>query len=314
MVLYKRLMHINEMARQPWPRGWLWWPWLKVSVSTWYLTPWSNPIYTGVTISVLSSCWFLGLMRYLNNVFGVWMPPDQFWHCTIVALTLTTATLCSTLFIISMTFDRFYSTIMPHKAASFNMVKRAKLIIFFIIFVSVVCNIPHGFLTTDAGGQCLPYGKAAQYTLGQIYYYFSNVLNWAFSFVSLLIMNTLIIHTLRKRLKFNISTTEGPGHGQVQSQNFKIRNSEKQAYTLLLSVTFGFLVLTTPMYALSVYTKVYDYMKTPHSFAGFYLFYSVAQKAYYTNFGINFYLYVISGQKFRSDLVKLIRSNHLNTL
>ena len=63
------------------------------------------------------------------------------------------------------------------------------------------------------------------------------------------------------------------------------------------------------MYALSVYTKLYDYMKTPYSFAGFYLFYSVAQKAYYTNFGINFYLYVISGQKFRSDLVKLIRSN-----
>ena len=92
-----------------------------------------------------------------------------------------------------------------------------------------------------------------------------------------------------------------------------MKNSEKQVYTLLLSVTFGFLVLTTPMYALSVHTKVYDYMKTPHSFAGFYLFYSVAQKAYYTNFGVNFYLYVISGQKFRSDLVKLIRSN-LNTV
>ena len=126
------------------------------------------------------------------------------------------------------------------------------------------------------------------------------MLNWAFPFVSLVIMNTFIIHTLRKRLKFNIVTTEGnsQGQNQGQGQNFKMRNSEKQVYTLLLSVTFGFLILKTPMYALSVYTKVYDYMKTPYSFAGFYLFYSVAQKVYYTNFGINFYLYVISGQKF----------------
>ena len=164
------------------------------------------------------------------------MPPDQFWHCTIVALTLTTATLCSTLFIISMTFDRFYSIIMPHKAASFNTVKRAKLSIFFIIFLSVVCNIPHGFLTTYAGGQCLPYGKVTQSTFGQIYYYFSNVLNWVFPFVSLLIMNTCIIHTLRKRLKFNIGTTEceGQGQNQGQGQNFKMKNSEKQVYTLLL--------------------------------------------------------------------------------
>ena len=122
-------------------------------------------------------------------------------------------------------------------------------------------------------------------------------------------MNTFIIHTLRKRLQSSLGTTEVQSQGQGQGPNFKMKNSEIQVYTLLLLVTFGFLLLTTPMYALSVYTKVYDYLKTPYSFAGFYLFYSVAQKAYYTNFGINFYLYVISGQKFRSDLLRLIQGN-----
>ena len=38
---------------------------------------------------------------------------------------------------------------------------------------------------------------------------------------------------------------------------------------------------------------------------GFYLYYNVAQKLHYTNHGINFFLYVISGQKFRNDLVRL---------
>ena len=50
-----------------------------------------------------------------------------------------------------------------------------------------------------------------------------------------------------------------------------------------------------------------DYDKTPFDFAGFYIYNSVSQKAIYTNNGINFFLYVISGKKFRTDLVNLFR-------
>ena len=44
-------------------------------------------------------------------------------------------------------------------------------------------------------------------------------------------------------------------------------------------------------------------------YSGYYLFYHVAQKLYHANYGINFFLYVTSGQKFRSDMVKLFRRN-----
>ena len=40
---------------------------------------------------------------------------------------------------------------------------------------------------------------------------------------------------------------------------------------------------------------------TPYYHAGFHLFYQIGD----TNHGINFFLYVISGQKFRSDLINL---------
>ena len=39
-VFYKRLMHINEMARQPWHWERPWWPWLKFSVSN--VIPWQT--------------------------------------------------------------------------------------------------------------------------------------------------------------------------------------------------------------------------------------------------------------------------------
>ena len=39
------------------------------------------------------------------------------------------------------------------------------------------------------------------------------------------------------------------------------------------------------------------------------LFYSVVEKTYNTNNAINFFLYIMSGQRFRTDLVKLFRCN-----
>ena len=50
----------------------------------------------------------------------------------------------------------------------------------------------------------------------------------------------------------------------------------------------------------------------PYYYAGLHLFYQVGEKAYYTNHGINFFLYVISGQKFRTDLRNLFMEKKNN--
>ena len=56
-----------------------------------------------------------------------------------------------------------------------------------------------------------------------------------------------------------------------------------------------------------LYTMLFDYTKTSKAFAGYYLFYHIGQKTYYTNNAIIFFLYVISGQKFCTDLRNLFR-------
>ena len=86
---------------------------------------------------------FSGFISYLRQVHHVDMPPDHNWHCKIGHTVLFTSTFCSTFFILSMTFDRFYSIIMPHKAASFNTVKRAKFTVMCIILFSILYHIPH---------------------------------------------------------------------------------------------------------------------------------------------------------------------------
>ena len=238
-------------------------------------------------------------------VHDIFIPPNQYWYCTLAITVLFTSFLCSTLLILSMTFDRFYSIIRPHKAASFNTIKRAKVTIIGIIIFSILYNIPHLFISDHENWQCLPYGKATGKSYGEFYYWFSFVINYALPFMLLLSMNSVIIHKIRRRTllsyKRNISNA-------VTGQNSKTKNSEAQIFAILLLVTFGFLILTTPGYLLFLFIMLVNFFASPKIFAGYYLFYNVSQKLHYTNHGINFFLYVISGQKFRSDLMRLFVS------
>ena len=200
-----------------------------------------------------------------------------------------------------MTFDRFYSVINPHKAASFNTVKRAKITIVCILIISIIYNLPHLFLSDVENWQCLPYRKAMGHSYGQFYYWLSFVIHYALPFVLLLSMNSVIIHKIRTRAIFTMKGNSAEGHSS------HVKSSERQIFGMLLLVTFAFLILTTPGYLLFLFIMFVDFFKTPELFAGYYLFYSAAQKLHGTNHGINFFLYVISGEKFRTDLLNLLR-------
>ena len=113
-------------------------------------------------------------------------------------------------------------------------------------------------------------------------------------------MNSVIIHALRQRSKLNL------GQGQNEGHASKTKSPDKQIFTILLLVTFGFLILTTPAKVLVFYMSIYK-STTAYYCAGLYLFYQVGEKTYCTNHGINFFLYVMSGQKFRNDLVNLFK-------
>ena len=191
---------------------------------------------------------FSGFTRYLNNSHDVDMPPNQADYCTITITLLWITSLSSTIFILSMTFERFYSIIMPHKAALFNTVKRAKIIILCAVMVSVVYNLPHIFITTS-GRRCGAFGKAMKTSIGKFYYWFSAVLNFVLPFILLLIMNCFIIHTIRQRPDLSSNRSQIKGQGSSQGQQPKIKKSEMQIFIILLLVAFGFLVLTTPAYA-----------------------------------------------------------------
>ena len=247
------------------------------------------------------------LLRYLNQVHDIDFPPDQFWHCAFVNTTFSFTSMCSSYSIISMTFERFYSIIRPHKAASFNTVNKAKKIISCTVLCSIIFSIPHVFVTVLNGKDCVPYVGGFRDTYGVLYYWISLIVHFIFPFISLLVRNSVIIHTLRNRNIFG-----KPGQGQGQSQNEgqgpKVRSSEKHTVVTLLLVTFAFLILSTPSYVfLSLMTTPDNSKRTPFSAAVSHLLLGIVGNMHNTNSGINFFLYVLSGRKFRADLLKLFK-------
>ena len=201
----------------------------------------------------------------------------------------------STSLTVTMTFERLYSIIMPHRAASFNTVKRAKAIILSIIVFSIIFNILHLFTSTNFGQLCVSFGTGSERTEVKIYYWLTFIIPVFIPFILLLGMNSVIIHTLRTRFNFTAKTLAVQGHDQGQSKITKTQQSDKQIFVLLLLVTFAFLILNTPVNVMIFYIN-YVEGNTPYYHAGVHLFYHVAEKAYFTNHAINFILYVLSGQ------------------
>ena len=106
--------------------------------------------------------------------------------------------------------------------------------------------------------------------------------------------------------------TISEGQGQKEMKGFKTRYEDKQVYIILLLVTFAFLILSTPGYIFFIVNLLDDFTKSPKKYASHYLHTMVAQYLQLSNYGINFFLYVISGKKFRKDLLHIFRIGNLD--
>ena len=132
----------------------------------------------------------------------------------------------------------------------------------------------------------------------------SLIVDFIFPFVVFLTMNSVIIHTIRT----------GKLLSATSQSNQRAQTHDKQIFVILLLVSFTFLILTTPTYILFLLKLIIDFNQVaPKYHAANRLFYSVAQKWNYTNNGINFFLYILSGTKFRNDFLQMFCQKMPNT-
>ena len=112
------------------------------------------------------------------------------------------------------------------------------------------------------------------------------------------IFNSLIIYKLKQHQK-SLPDKQRDKRKQLR---------DRQLIFMLLLVTFVLLTLTSPLYLRLVVYLATDKLESPKRFAGYYGFVQISNKMVFFNSAINFYLYCLSGTKFRNDTLKIIRS------
>ena len=207
---------------------------------------------------------------------------------------------CGTYQVLAMTIDKYVAIKWPHRAATYSTPRRAKVIIFTIITSIAIFNLPHFFITAVVAGNC--YGFSVKSILTKIYSWLTIVLNAFIPFTLLIHMNYVIVKTVRnsrKMFRGNVGTTD------IDARQKSMKSAENQLTIMLLLVTTLFLILLLPTYIRFIYAS-FMISDTPYKYATTMFIFEFSYKLYVTNSGINFFLYCVSGQKFRNDLKEIV--------
>ena len=225
------------------------------------------------------------------------------WECKFAAFCALFALQNSTFQVLAMTIDKYIAIKWPHRAATYSTPERARMIAVGLSVCAFGYNSPHFYLTHIPNGQCLAYGTGGLLT--KIYSWLSFVLNAIIPFTLLIYMNFVIIKAVKNSRKmFGAKTSEGTDQG-MNTQEKTMKSAENQLTLMLLSVTMLFLILLCPTYIRFIYLAFAE-QDTPYQYANSMLIYQISFKLYSTNSGINFFLYCISGRKFRNDLKDIL--------
>ncbi|KAK6180134.1 hypothetical protein SNE40_012339 [Patella caerulea] len=211
------------------------------------------------------------------------------------------------LLIVAMTFERYIVVKYPLKAAGWVTKTRTKRIILTVGVLSFLINIPQGtmrkiqFIAEKGEMGCFYEGESNVFFFTKIYPWIDAIVYCFIPVSSLFILNILIIKNL-KNSKLNLN--------DCTNRQSAINKQQKQITIMLILVSVAFLVLTGPIGAMLVIQRYLWIPKTPGDLADYRLIHAVIDNMMLSNHALNFIIYVVSGQKFRQQLKKIVCRRH----
>ena len=148
-------------------------------------------------------------------------------------------------------------------------------------------------------------------TLGAtIYSWLSLAVNFVIPFSTLLTMNVKIIVAMKSHSKHMAKQAKKPTpdakDGDTSSGVAKKNSRDQQVTMMLIGITLGLFVLTIPQYIRYVVFKFIDPYSSAEMFADFTLTYHLTAKLLATNSAVNFFLYCLTGSKFRKEALGVL--------
>ena len=230
----------------------------------------------------------------------------RLWSCKSLAYLVIFSLQCSTYLVLAMTIDKYAAIKWPHRAATYSTPTRALSICFGVIMCALCYNVPNLFAITLIGNRCIAYVLGGLKT--KIYSWISFLVNFIIPFSMLIHMNHAIVKAVRNSQKMFRTNTDIAISKKDQGMDRRqrtMKSTENQLTVMLLLVTILFLILLFPTNIRFIYSTFVG-RDTPFKYATSSLIYELTYKMYSTNSGINFFLYCISGERFRNDLKQIV--------
>ena len=209
--------------------------------------------------------------------------------------------------ILTVTFDRVVAVRFPLKATAWCTASHAKLVSVVIFAVAWLVNSPFYVYNRVKNGNICAMGTPGS-IVSFVFPWISVVVGLVIPFILLVSMNAVIVVALRNRLrclaKFTIHFSE-----QIYSKCHKhlpaISSRDRNAIVTLFLISFTFLLFVTPHYVHIATFSMNHLRLSPSQHADYTLFFQISRQLYSMNNACNFFLFCLSGTKFRKDLVRL---------
>jgi hypothetical protein len=248
----------------------------------------STCYYMGILAIADTSVLLLGLsVMWLYFVNRKWsLVLQSTYGCKFLSLLFYTVSDVSVWLVCLMSADRCIAVARPLHASSICTVRRARICVLILVICIILINIHFIFthhLSID--NDC---------TYHKHYEFFSNIWPWidaavysALPFILLLTMNLIIVHSLfqARRSTSNLQIYQS----QITRHKTRLSTSmSRKLTTMLLAVTFFFLLTSFPMVCLQIYNKIHQNNPSSERFTNLYLK-PLCETLQYSNHCVSFY-------------------------
>ena len=236
--------------------------------------------------------------RWIRTLTGYDVLQVSNWSCKGITMLMYTASHYSVWLIIAVTMERYIAVRWPLKAKTL-CTKRRAIIVIISLLIGIIGINSHIAWTF----QVLPTANNSTFCAGE-----RVIWPWVdaclYSFLPLLlitVLNGLIIQKVVAARKYR-QHMSGQGQDRRQTQV----DGGVKLTIMLLTISFTFLVTTVPINIVLIIVAVFlPKDLTAQQYAKYTLLQTVVALLMYTNHSINFFLYCVTGQKFKQQLRRL---------
>ena len=277
--------------------------------------------FTALAVSdtmALWTAWF-----WVLETFGVTLSVEYHLHrnysdvvvdalCRVRVWAAYTFGQISAWILVSMTIHRALSIVLPHRTNKFLTQTSTWNVVVFIVLLCTLSNAHifygHSLRPANDGQTAVCFFSFVNGRYGD---FFSRLWVWEdivvavfLPFTCLIVTNSVLVRKVGQSLR---EARENLADGR--SDQFASREKKMSSMTLtLIAMSIAFLVLTSPVcvYMILERTLADDMVRDVRVRAASELGFSVGMVMWFTNVAINFYLYCLTGARYRAEFLRLV--------